>query len=397
MSRLLFAAAFVVLFAGCHPNANSDSKQIGGEETTSRTDKVLDEQADVKVVPADQAVEQDQTIIEKPIKEEKVKIEDKNEVANSSMHEKTDDIATETKDAIPEDLPGNPAESSPGVSSKINKASEETADIVADVKGSGESSRDDASDKVRGNVIDPTMKSPDDKTADTSLPRQEEESEQERTRTVDHSHKAWDKMLKQYVDAAGLVNYDAWSTDMSALDEYITTLQAAKNIKSWSSDQQLAYWINSYNAHTVKLVLESYPVKSIKKITGGQPWKLAWIPHDGKDISLDAIENEIIRPQFDEPKIHFALVCAAISCPVLSRDAYRGDRLAEQLEVSTRRFMNSQWNQIGPTEMKLSPLFDWYAEDFGDIHAFVRKYSRVPLEDDAKISYTSYNWNLNRQ
>jgi|GEM_PF-410207 len=392
MSRVV-ALVVLVLLVGCHPNDNSKSQdQEVKRHGVAATDQILDEEADVKVVPDDQQVEQDQTIVEKPemgetaIKSGEENLNSKRRSTtdkNSSTADGATDTATERQKSSDQDA------SKTAASKKVNDLSHDEQVKMRDTGASNSDTQDDdrtANKKSSQVSNDQTSRpAPSDIEVETALSK------------IDHQHKAWDKLLKKYVDAAGLVDYDTWYSEMAGLDSYLVTLQGAQGIKSWTADQQLAYWINSYNAHTIKLVLESYPVKSIKKLNGGQPWKMVWIPSEIGELSLDAIENEIIRPQFGEPKIHFALVCAAISCPVLSQDAYTASKLDEQLEISTRKFMNSQWNQISPTEMKLSPLFDWYAADFGDVKEFVRKYSRVPLEDEVSISYTSYDWNLNKQ
>jgi hypothetical protein len=169
----------------------------------------------------------------------------------------------------------------------------------------------------------------------------------------------------------------------------------------------LAYWIDVYNAVTLNLVLENYPLESIKDLGGvlSSPWKRKLIVVEERELSLDEIENSIIRPSFREPRIHFALNCAAKSCPPLRAEAYTGERLDEQLEEQTIAFL---WNpaENGLDEkgrLALSRIFDWYRSDFeeaaGSVVEFVRPYlPALQGEDPAEavpVRYREYDWSLN--
>jgi hypothetical protein len=210
------------------------------------------------------------------------------------------------------------------------------------------------------------------------------------------SHVAFDQLLKTHVSSTGAVDYAGFKSDASKLNAYIASLSDNPATDSWSRDEQLAYWINVYNAYTIKLILDNYPVKSIKDINGGKPWDKSWIKIGGKTYSLNNIENDLIRPTFNEPRIHFAVNCAAKSCPPLHNRAWTAENLESNLESSTSKFINNpNYNQINASEAKISSIFDWYGSDFGDVKTFLNKYSTTKLNDGAKIGYKEYNWDLN--
>ena len=144
-------------------------------------------------------------------------------------------------------------------------------------------------------------------------------------------------------------------------------------------------------------MVDNYPVKSIKDIAGGKPWDKKFIKLDGKTLSLNDIENGIIRKDFNEPRIHFAVNCASISCPKLLNKAYTAGNLNSLLESQTKRFINdNSMNMISATKPEISNIFDWYKVDFGNVITFLNKYSDTEIESSAKISYKEYNWNLNK-
>ena len=213
---------------------------------------------------------------------------------------------------------------------------------------------------------------------------------------VDHS--AWDKLLKKHVDSDGLVDYKGFQQDRKALDSYITMLSNHQPSDKWSVQEQLAYYINTYNANTVKLILENYPVKSIKDIKGA--WTKDMVKIGNVQISLGGIENSILR-KMNEPRIHFAINCASISCPKLMNEAYTASKINEQLDKATKQFINSDKNQLSANSIKLSSIFDWYKKDFkeGDqsVIDYINKYAETKINTDAAISYKDYNWNLNEQ
>ena len=209
------------------------------------------------------------------------------------------------------------------------------------------------------------------------------------------THQQFDAFLKAYVSPTGIVNYKGMKSNESKLDDYITTLNSNPLQQHWSRNKKLAYWINVYNAFTIKLILDNYPVKSITNIANGKPWDNKWIKLNGNTYSLNQIENEIIRPQFNEPRIHFAVNCAANSCPKIGNFAYGANTLNRLLEKQTKRFINGKENTISPSEIKVSKIFEWYSKDFGDLISFLNKYSNTSISKDASVSFAEYDWALN--
>ncbi|MEM0992488.1 MAG: DUF547 domain-containing protein [Bacteroidota bacterium] len=212
---------------------------------------------------------------------------------------------------------------------------------------------------------------------------------------VDHG--VWDALLQKYVTSTGKVNYAGIKGEEAKLDAYLEALKTNAPSSSWSRNEKLAYWINAYNAFTVKLIVDNYPVKSITDLHGGKPWDVKWIEIGAKTYSLNNIEHDIIRPQFKEPRIHFAVNCAAKSCPPLLNKAWTASNLGTYLNQQTRRFINnSVSNKITADVVQLSKIFEWYAKDFGNLIAYLNKYSKTEIDADAKVSYLDYNWQLNK-
>lgn len=212
-------------------------------------------------------------------------------------------------------------------------------------------------------------------------------------------HSVWSEELKQHVSEDGKVNYKAWAKDQSALDSYLAQLAGTQPLSNWSTNVQLAYWINVYNAHTIKFVLQHYPVQSIKDIHDSHPWDKPWIVLGGKTYSLSQIENEILRKRFRDPRIHFAINCAARSCPPLLNEAYDPARLDAQLASRTKAFItDQQYNQTSTSPIRLSQLFDWYKDDFKpDIISFLNTYLATPIPAETKLEYVEFDWSLNEK
>ncbi len=209
-------------------------------------------------------------------------------------------------------------------------------------------------------------------------------------------HEIWDEMLKKYVSPSGKVNYRAWKTDLPKLEIYLENL--SKNVPQADQPraEKMAFWLNVYNAATVHLILENYPISSITKLDGGKPWDAKRVALGSKKYSLNEIENEILRPQFKDPRIHFALNCAAKSCPPLLNMAFWPEDLEKQLDLLTRKFVQNQsFNQISENAATVSKIFEWYAIDFGDLKKFLNKYSKTKLSDGATVKFQEYDWGLN--
>lgn len=213
------------------------------------------------------------------------------------------------------------------------------------------------------------------------------------------SHDQWNQLLQKYVNAKGDVNYAGFKSNKAALQSYLDLLAKNPPQNSWSRNEQLAYWINAYNAYTVKLIVDNYPINSIMDLHGGKPWDVKWIKLGDKTYSLNNIENDIIRPKFNEARIHFAVNCAAASCPPLLNQAFTATRLNSQLEKQTRSFINNtSYNQIKSGEVQISKIFEWYKSDFGSsLIGYLNPYTEVDIKKNAKVKYKEYNWSLNKQ
>ncbi len=213
------------------------------------------------------------------------------------------------------------------------------------------------------------------------------------------NHSAFTNLLSQHVSDKGTVDYEGFKKDKVKLNEYIKILQDNPPQANWSSNESMAYWINTYNAFTIQLIIDNYPVKSIMKINGGKPWDLAFIEINNKKYTLNNIENDILRKEYDDARIHFAINCASISCPKLATKAYEAVTLEKQLTESTKDFINNtSKNNLSPTVIAVSKVFDWFKDDFksyGGIIPFINKYSNIKINSNAGVTFKDYNWNLN--
>jgi hypothetical protein len=210
------------------------------------------------------------------------------------------------------------------------------------------------------------------------------------------SHEAWDAMLKKYVSASGQVNYKGIKAEKSKLEDYLKTLSTNAPEESWSKAEQLAFWINAYNAFTIKLIVDNYPTTSIAKLHAGKPWDQKWIKIGSKTYTLNNIENDILRPQFKDPRIHFAVNCAAKSCPPLLNAAWTASNLNANLDAQAKKFINNPtFNKLSEKKAEVSKIFEWYAADFGKLIDFLNKYAAAKVGVKAKVSYLEYDWGLN--
>jgi hypothetical protein len=209
-------------------------------------------------------------------------------------------------------------------------------------------------------------------------------------------HGSWDRLLQEYVSASGRVDYAGLRRNRGRLKDYLATLARATPDEDWSREAAMAYWINAYNAFTIELILDHWPVGSIKEIGNGNPWDDKWIELAGRRYSLNQIENEILRPRFRDPLIHFAVNCAAISCPPLHNRAFTAANLDRTLEQRTRAFINNErFNSLSPTAATVSKLFDWYRTDFAPLHEFLARYTTESIDARTNIRFREYDWGLN--
>ena len=222
----------------------------------------------------------------------------------------------------------------------------------------------------------------------------------------DHSHSSYAIVLNTYVKD-GLVNYASLKSNPKQLDLYLSQLSSVTegDFKQWTRDQQLAYLINLYNAQILRLIIDHYPIESIKDIR--DPWDQNIVSLFGNKITLNALEHGIIRKNYDEPRVHFALVCAAMGCPKLPEQPFIASKLSMQLDEQGKNFLaDSDKNSVDfkSQTIYLSQIFQWFQEDFvkntGSVVAFIKPYlspqvSRKLYEEDFKIIYTNYDWSLN--
>ena len=209
-----------------------------------------------------------------------------------------------------------------------------------------------------------------------------------------NDHSEFDEFLRNYVTSDGQVSYKSMLSNVGTLDNYLSDLEGTE-LASLNRNQQLSFWINAYNAYTIKLILNNYPINSIKDIS--KPWDKKWIVLDGRKLSLNNIEHDIIRPQFNDARIHFAVNCAAKSCPPLLNRAYDEHNVESFLEKQTQKFVNdSSFNIISEDKIQISKIFDWYNSDFGDVKKFIEKYSNKTIDQGVEITYLEYDWSLNK-
>ena len=210
-------------------------------------------------------------------------------------------------------------------------------------------------------------------------------------------------LLKKNVNK-GVVNYQGFKNDEARLDAYLDIL-AQTDTKSLSRNGRFAFYINAYNAWTIKLILSGYPgIKSIKDLGSlfKSPWKKTICRIDGKVISLDDIEHNILRPEFKDPRVHFAINCASKGCPPLRADPYEEKSLDHQLDDAARSFINDpNRTYFKESNLYVSSIFKWFSEDFGDVTFFISKYAAGKLKKEfefntvIRVKYLDYDWSLN--
>lgn len=234
------------------------------------------------------------------------------------------------------------------------------------------------------------------------------------------------RLLAQYVDEGGLVDYAALKQDRAALDAYLDRAAGLPEHRvhvRWPGEdaraaalrnEQLAFFINVYNARVLQVVIDNHPLTGLRQIDKEQPansirqipgvFDKPAFPLGGQSVTLDKLENEIIRPQFREPRVHMALVCGARGCPPLRREPFSGDRLDEQLNDQARRFLGSPSGLRATSGgVQISRIFDWFAADFkGGVREFVKSHLPLsseppPLSADATLAYLDYDWTLNER
>lgn len=228
--------------------------------------------------------------------------------------------------------------------------------------------------------------------------------------TVDHG--PWDRILARHVRAGtnggpNRVTYRALKANRAPLRAYLGYLQGL-DPRKLTRDQQMAYWINLYNAKTVDVVLDHYPVRSIRNIKLGGlfssgPWKAKVVTVNGKALSLDNIEHDILRPGWKDKRIHYAVNCASHGCPDLARKAYRAKSLNAQLDAAARAYIASPRGvSVTSGKLTLSKIYDWYAGDFGSraqLRAHLIRYAPAEkaraVKEAGSVRAYVYDWSLN--
>lgn len=214
-------------------------------------------------------------------------------------------------------------------------------------------------------------------------------------------HAIFDRLLTAYVTGTGTVNYKGLKTKMDTLDSYLKQLIDAPPASDWGSKEKMAYYINAYNAYTLKFVLTKYPLKSVKdaSFSGKDIWSVKLVKLGDKVYTLGQVENDILR-KMNDPRIHFAINCASFSCPRLWNRAFTADNLSGALTLLTKEYINNnKHNILSAKKIQVSQIFEWYATDFvkegQTLIDYLNQYSKVKIEANAKVEYLPYNWSLN--
>ncbi|MCZ6684365.1 MAG: DUF547 domain-containing protein [Candidatus Dadabacteria bacterium] len=261
--------------------------------------------------------------------------------------------------------------------------------------------------------------------------------EEVKTYSFDHSYAAYNSLLNRYVKNAR-VNYEGFINSRAKFETFLRTLGSVDKdvFESWTEEQRLAFWINAYNAFTIKAIIDHYPIKrsftlvgifyapsdSILQIKG--VWTKLQFRALGNMVTLDEIEHQILRKKFNEPRIHMAINCASISCPDLRNEAYTPEKLEEQLADASTNFVNNPDKGVYVNEqsgkVKLSKIFKWFGDDFINNYGSKKLFNNYSLKENAvlnftseyieseevkeylmnnklKIGYLGYDWHLNEQ
>ena len=222
-------------------------------------------------------------------------------------------------------------------------------------------------------------------------------------------HKAWDSLLKKHVvliegGKASRLDYAGVAAEREALRAYLSSVSAVREAEfnAWPRPEQMAFLINAYNAYTVEKVLARYPdIRSIWDFgkVFGNPFRDEFFRLLGARASLDGIEHGMLRQRYAEPRVHYALNCASVGCPMLREEAYSGVRLETQLEEQARRFLSDRSrNRYRDGRLEVSKIFDWYKEDFEPREQYFERYAKalgMPAGARPRLAFLDYDWSLN--
>ena len=231
------------------------------------------------------------------------------------------------------------------------------------------------------------------------------------TKTVDHS--TWDALTRKHVSGGGktlaLLDYRGMAGDRAQLDSYLQLL-ASTQVSALDRSEQFAFWANLYNALTVKVMLDHYPTTTIRDVDispgffSDGPWGAKLITVEGEELSLDDIEHRIMRPIWQDPRVHYAVNCASIGCPDLQKGAFTGDNLDAQLDAAAWAFVNHpRGAQVSRGKLYVSSIYEWFKDDFGGtdrgVIAHLKKYAEPRLANQlarvTRISDDAYDWSIN--
>ena len=206
----------------------------------------------------------------------------------------------------------------------------------------------------------------------------------------------WGVLLKKNVNPKGVVDYEGFKKDSDKFNEFLRQLSRVKINSSWTKADKMAFWINVYNAYTVKLIVNNYPLSSIKEIKN--PWKQKFFAINGTIMNLSQVEHNILR-SYGDPRIHFAINCASASCPRLIQVPFTAGNLERLLERQNKEFINDPFhNTITGYTVNISNIFDWYKKDFkedsGTVTNFINKYSNVNIGNQKEKGYKPYDLSL---
>jgi hypothetical protein len=233
----------------------------------------------------------------------------------------------------------------------------------------------------------------------------------------DHTHAAWTRVLAEHVEGDRF-DYEALAKERGELDAYLETLHGVTpaELAGWSRTQRYAFWINVYNANTIRLIVDHYPLDSIKDLSTvfEKIWDREFIPMPelhpkgkGDDLSLDDVEHQILRPRFEDARVHVAVNCASLGCPPLRPEAFVAERLEAQLDDQARRFVSDDLRNrfdLGNRRAEVSQLFNWFSGDFqrdaGGAREWLAEFADEELaswlrEDRPTLSFLPYSWELN--
>ena len=211
----------------------------------------------------------------------------------------------------------------------------------------------------------------------------------------------YNELLQAHVTQEGIVDYTNFNRKKLRL--HITFLEKKTPNTTWSENKQKAFWINAYNAYTIQIILDNYPLTSILKIkkAGKSVWKIPFAKVGNQTYTLDQIEHEILRKKYKDPRIHVGVNCASISCPKLLNVAFTEENVDTELENLMRGFINDTTkNKISREKVEISKIFSWFKEDFtekGSIIEYLNQYSGSQIREGAQIHYGNYDWNLNEK